>query len=88
MKKHERDSQKCVGRFCDPLAVHDSPFVQMPYKLLALEHAASRLRPSKRWAVTEASVDVKDRYRLDACKPTNYHGHIGVQGHTRILCSI
>lgn len=57
-------NNKCPGRFCAPLQIHTSPFVQIPYKLLALEHAASRLRPSKRWAVTETSLNVKDRYRL------------------------
>jgi hypothetical protein len=56
----------CLGRFCDPddLNLHKR-FVQMPYKVLAFEHCASRLRPSKRWAVTEASVSVEDRYRLN-----------------------
>ena len=56
--------KNCPGRFCSPQQIHGAPFLQMPYKLLALEHAASRLRPSKRWAVTETSVNVSDRYRL------------------------
>jgi len=58
--------KSCPGRFCDPddLNLHKR-FVQMPFKILAFEHCASRLRPSKRWAVTEASISVEDRYRLN-----------------------
>merc|ERR1711991_642808 len=66
MLNSDPNRKKCPGRFCDPYDLnHQERFVQMPYKILAFEHCASRLRPSKRWAVTEASISVEDRYRLN-----------------------
>ena len=66
MLNSDPNRKKCPGRFCDPYDLnHQERFVQMPYKILAFERCASRLRPSKRWTVTEASISVEDRYRLN-----------------------
>ena len=66
MLNSDPNVKKCPGRFCDPYDLHgQKQYVQMPYKILAFEHCASRLRPSKRWTVTEASISVEDRYRLN-----------------------
>ena len=66
MLNSDPNMKKCPGRFCDPYDINlQNRFVQMPYKILAFEHCASRLRPSKRWTVTEASISVEDRYRLN-----------------------